>query len=328
MPERASIFETVQIGPETVPGTAVPATKKLSAMGISIRPAITSRRFRPGGNKLDTLIIPGRKSSEADVEGVGTFVDPCYALSSVLGTTTPTGVAGSTGAFDWIFAMNSSGPDNPKTFTVESGSSVRAARVTHGVFTEYGMTFNSEEVTVSGALIGQRYEDGITRTVAGVTSTSASPIIPDDTDVFIDTTFAALGTTKQLRAMSAEFKVGNRYSPLWVMNSANASWVAIVETAPDVTLNLTVAADAAGMANLTALETGATRYVRLKNEGSAILATVAKHLFQIDMAARVENIGSLQDQDGVFAATWNFRAIDTTSLAGVQVKVTNDLASL
>lgn len=327
MSERATVFEDTILGMEVVPGTSVAVTKRMTAMGIAATPDVTTRRFRPRGRKLDTLVIPGKRMTNAEIEGAGTFHDPVYALSSIFGKPTPILVPTATAVWDWTFVTLPAAPDVPQTFTVESGSTVRAAKFTHGLFTEYGMEMNSDEVNVSGAMIGQVYTDGVAKTTVGVTATGDTPIIPDDTDVFLDTTFGAIGTTKLLRALGANWNIASKYNPLWVMNSANPSWVAPVETPPDLTLTMTLEADAAGMAILTALETGVTRWVKIFNQGPIIESTF-RYEFEVLMAARVEAVNSLGDNDGVYAVEWGFRAVDTSDIAGAKIRIRTNFNTL
>jgi len=327
MTDRATVFEDTIIGLETTRGVSVPVTKRLSSLGFSISPEIETRRFRPQGRKLDTLVIPGRSSSTADIEGAGTFHDIVYALSSILGKTTPVLVATTTAVWDWTFNILPSAPDNPATYTVESGSSVRAAKFTHGMFTDLTLDMNTEEVTVSGTMMGQGYTDGVAKTTAGVTSTGDTPIIPDDIDVFLDSTFATLATTQLLRVMGVNLEIGSRFSPVWTMNSQIDSWAAYVETAPDLAITLNVEADTAGMALLPHLRTGATRWIAIKTAGPIIEGT-SKYELDIRGPVKVEAINSLGDSDGVYAAEWGLRAIDTTDISGVRIRVRTNFSTL
>jgi hypothetical protein len=432
MTERATVFEDAQIGPESLAakGVAVAADTRLPAIGINMTPAITTRRFRPRGRKLDTLIVPGKKSTEGDIEGVATYQDPVYVLDSLLGTTTPTIPGGATLARERLWRIISSGPDNPQSYTVEAGSSVRAARATHVVFTEMSLELNSEEVNIGGALIGQRYVDGITRTadreevqtvvqagasagdftltfegqttaaiaynaaasvvqtrlealsnvapgdvtcaggplgtsgvtvtfentgallgdrtlmtanIAGLTGGTVTitetikgiqiseleqvPVQPDDIVLYMDEAFEDIGTTVVDRLLSATLTIGDRYAPLWVVNRANASWVAIIETAPNITLEYVVEADADGMAYLTDMENGDTKFARLECLGPEI-ETGQNYLLQVDFVGAIDDLGGMDDEDGVWGVTWTLRALDDDDMVGIEVLMRNEIAAL
>ena len=327
MTDRASVFEDTIIGVEVTPGTSVAVTKRLSATGISSTPNIATRRFRPMGRKMDTLVIPGKSSTEASIEGAGTYYDLVYLLSSIMGKVTPVLVPTSVSAYDWTFIITPGGPDIAQTYTVESGSSVRASKFTGGLVTELGIEINSDEINISGAMIGRVYQDGVTKTVAGVTDTATTPILPDAVDVTSDATFAAIGTTKLLRALSASVNISNKYAPLWVLDSAQTSFAGHVETAPDITATLMTEADAAGMALFPLLQAGTTRFIRIKNIGPTVVTTF-NHEIEIDLAVKVEAINSLGDQDGVYGAEWALRAVDDALLDGIKIRIRNGLAAL
>lgn len=316
MPERSSLAQGVQIGVETTEGTVVPANRKLQALSIALAPNLETNRFRPMGQKYDALVTPGKEWSVADVSGVATYDELIYPLSMILTSTTPTefGGVGSAGR-QWVFAPSSSAEDNVKSFTVEQGGSVRAHRAPGVVLTDFGITWNRDNVELSGSGMGQLFTDGVTMTAAP-TTVPLVPILPSQINVFSDPTFAALGTTKLLRALEGELSIGSRFGPVWVLNSANTSYVARVETEPDATFRLQLEADPAGMGPLTNARAGSTLYIRVAATGAAITPGTSSYTMQFDMACKVESIGSLDDVDGVYAIEYDMRLVHDAGLGG------------
>ena len=326
-PERATIFETMQIGVETVPGTAVAATKRLGSIGINAAPALTSKRYRPRGRKLDTLVIPGRRSTEGTIDGQATFNELQYPLSSLCGAAAISTPVGATLAREWLFDIASNGPDNGKTYTVEIGSSVFGNRFPHGIFTGLSMNFGTEEISLGGNIIGHKWQKEFAMTTGGgVTEIPLEPIDPNDVSIYVDATHAALGTTLMERIFAAEWGIGDKYGPVWVINAANPSWVTTVETPPDATLGLTFAADAVGMDFLDVFEAGATRFVRIEAVGREIEAG-QDYLLRADFAAKAEQV-AFPDQDGVVGAAWSLRQVEDPLLTGLRVLLRNEQAAL
>ena len=134
------------------------------------------------------------------------------------GAGTPT-QQGATAAYKWTFTPAQSAEDTIKTFTVEQGSSVRAGRFAYGLVTQLGVKFDRSGVAVTGAMLGHAYEDGVTMTGTPA-AIAVQPIQPTEVSVYMDTTGASIGTTKLTRVLRAEFEIGDRYSPLWTLNSA------------------------------------------------------------------------------------------------------------
>jgi hypothetical protein len=65
MPDRALVQEIVEIGVETVVGTAVPSTVKLQAVQVELDSDITVDRIAPSGNLWDTIAAPRQEYSSA-----------------------------------------------------------------------------------------------------------------------------------------------------------------------------------------------------------------------------------------------------------------------
>lgn len=160
MTDRASIFETVQIGVETTPGVAVPALKKLQSLGIEPAARIETKSFRAMGNKFPSLVVPGKEWVTARLSGLATYTEIIYALASVLGYTVPV-QQGGTAAYQWVHAPHVSSPDTVKTFTVEQGSYLRAHRFTNGLVTAFGVKYSREAIELSGEMLGRSLEDKI-----------------------------------------------------------------------------------------------------------------------------------------------------------------------
>jgi len=157
MPERAEVFESVQVGVENraAKGAAVAATKALTSIGIEAGPELESSEYRPRGRKLNTIVTPGRRWTGGSLSGRLTYTEIVYFLASLYGYAAPATPVGATAAREWPFGMNPTGPDDYQSYTVEIGSSVRSARFKHGTVTDLGIDFGTEEIAVDGSIIGQ-----------------------------------------------------------------------------------------------------------------------------------------------------------------------------
>lgn len=161
MVERATIYQIVQIGKETTAGTAVAATKKLTA--TSIDPAIKTEisTFRGVGSKFTTIAALGKEWSESGIEGQAAYNDLSYLLAGIIQNATPV-QQGATTAYKTTYTISNSAPDSVATYSVErgySGPGGRAHKFAYGQVTELGLDFSRDEVTVSGSMLGQRVTD-------------------------------------------------------------------------------------------------------------------------------------------------------------------------
>lgn len=326
MAERASVFQVTQLGLETTPGTSVAANRRLQA--VSIEPAIKAEvsAIRPTGVKFPTGAAPGREWVEASISGMAAYNDLAYLLASVLMKATPA-QQGTTTAYLWTFTPAQAAADTVATYTVETGSSVRAGKFTYGLVTKFTLKADRNTVEVGGSLIGRAYQDGITMT-GSPTQVALQPVLPTHVSVYADDTSGALGTTKLTRLLSAELSISNRFGTLWTLDAAESAWVAHVELQPTATLKLLVEADAQGMGLLTTMRAGSKKYIRLKAVGP-VIEGIYNYTLQCDLAGTVTDVGEFSDQDGVYAIEWTLQATyDSAWGKALEVALTNTLTAL
>jgi hypothetical protein len=328
MAERSALNQSVQIGVESTPGTSVAASKRLQAIGIEPSPDVEMDEFRPIGQKYRAITTLGKEWVTADISGRGSYNELVYLLSSVVGTAVVTN-PGAALAYNWQFLPESFDDDAPKTFTVEHGSSVRADKFTYGIVTEFGMTFNRTNIEVTGSMMGRALTDGITMTAAP-TAVPLVPIIPTQVSVYMNDSFATIGTTKLSRAISAEFNLGSRFAGVWVLDAANPQYVNHIETEPDLSLGMTLQADAAGMALLNTMRTGATKFIRIEATGPTdSIESGQAYTFRLDMAAKVSDTQGFSDEDGVYAVGFDFVGVhDSGWDKAYEFNIKNTLSAL
>ncbi len=330
MAERSSITQLVNFGAESTatPGTAVVSGKQMTAMMLEVGPSINFDHFRPSGFKYSTIVTTGKDWASAKITGQPTYTELVYPLSSLLGVATISTPGGGTASRNWAFNPSTTANDVPNTFTVECGSSVRASKFNYGLVTGLTIPFDRDKISMSGDMIGQFLTDGIT-----ITGTAAAvaliPILSKQLTVFSDATFGSLGSSTLGRVMSGEFSLVNRYSPLWVVNAANTSWVTHVEVEPQATFKITTEADAAGMAHLTNARAGTTEFLRFQGIGDVIEAGTITYKLTIDMAAKVESVSTFKDQDGVYAIDYQYRIVHDSGYGkALTVNLVNALTAL
>lgn len=323
MADRASIFQTVQIGVESTPGTAVAANKKLQSMMIEPGMKAEIQSYRAMGSKFPSLAALGKEWTEASVSGGLTYSEVIYPLSSVLGATTPTGTTAKT----WVFAPATSAADTPKTFTIEQGSSERAHKFAYGLFNSFGMKFSRESCEVSGSMIAAAITDNITMT-GSPTSVELVPVMPTQVLVYLADTAAGLDAASALgRAISVEWNISDRFGPVWALNGST-TWAAFVETEPKLEVKMTLEADAEGMALITNMRAGTTKFVRIEGVG-AIISGADTYQITIDTACKIVDVDPFSDEDGVYAIGWTMNGFhDATWGKATQVTAVNTIAAL
>ena len=327
MAERASIFEGIQIGVETTPGTEVDAVKKLEAYQITPNYSGSIEPFRGAGFKFPNLVTVGKEMTEASLDGILDFNCLTYMLASLVSYSAPSQV-GTLTAYTWTFSPDSDGPDTVKTYTIERGSSVRAQQFEYGMVTGLSFSFSAadSQIAVSGSIIGTELRDGITMT-SNPTVVEAVPATVKESTVRLASTQAGLaGATPLARVLAAEWHYNDKFKPVYVVDS-NDSFTAVVEGESNLGGSITLEADAEGSAFLTQVRAGTQYWIQKKWVGVAIGTTTYDLTFQ--MPIQFTSFPTMSDQDGVVAKEYQYTAVhDGTWGKALSISLTNTVASL
>lgn len=323
MGEKASIFQTVQIGIETTPGTPVAANKKLLA--TSIIPAVKTEgdAFRAIGNKYPSFAVINKEWSEASIDGKLTYNEILYLLSSLLSQPTPV-QQGATTAYKWTFTSNTSAEDAGKTFTVEQGDTNSAWRAAGMKVSGLEFTFNRNEVTLTGTAIGQALETGITMT-ASPTSMTPKPVLPAHLKLYMADSRAGLDAAQAVsRGFSLTWSLTDKNALAWPIGQSPV----LIESEPSVEAKLSLATDTTGLGLIATMRSGATKWFRIKAEGDTI-QTSYKYTVQIDFPGQITEVGEFSDEDGLYLVEYTLAMIhDATWGKAFQIDVIADVQTL
>jgi hypothetical protein len=330
MPERATVFNTVQIGLETTPGTNIAANKLLASLDFGTGIKAQNKLFKPAGRKFASFVVPGKEWVEAKLSGQATYGEVIYPLCGILKKVTPT--TDTVVAKLWTMAPALNAEDTVATYSVEQGSATRAHEFSYGLVNDYTLKFSREGVEHSGTMIGQALVDPGTMS-AGATAveTTPIPIAGDDISVYLADSWALLSSASAAtRVLSAEWSIAGRFGQVWALDSSQASFAALAELAPKVTLKLQMEADATGMGLLPLMRQGTQKWVRIKCAGANIAGETAKpYMLQLDGCYGVMEPSEMKDQDGVYAIEWTLNAnYDPTVSKTIEAQVRNLVSAL
>ena len=326
MAERSAMFEGVQIGKETTPGTAVAANKKLMATSFEVGPAVDVAVFRPNGYKFNTIASLNTEMVEGDISGQMSYTDLTYLMSSLVSADTPATV-GTTGK-EWVFASDSDGPDAPVTFTVEQGSSVHAHSFANMQVTGLTLTFSVDGCEVGGTIIGEALEDDITMT-ASPTEIELQPVMRTQVGVKVAFVSGGLGAASFLsRILSIEWSLTDRFEPLWTLNQSTTYDVTL-ESEPTGEVTWLMEADDEGMALLDNMRAGDTVFIGIYAEGPVIGAGPATYELTIITAVKITDISPIRAEDNIIAVEYTGTFTHDADFGkAFTVTIINDLAAL
>lgn len=109
--ERAEVYEGVQWGVETTPGTVVPADKILYGLTFEFDHMTDIKPYRPAGRKFNTASQRGKEMTSGRIEGIQCYNDMIYLGNSWMNKTAPNvpvnnstwNVTGATGTFGFTY---------------------------------------------------------------------------------------------------------------------------------------------------------------------------------------------------------------------------------
>ncbi len=298
MPGRSIVNQGALIKRETTAGTAdITAMKRV--LGLRVMPGYTDdgESFTASGSKVPTAYTYNTNLGEHEVESVQDFNAMTYTLCGGFGAPVTTTPAGATTAKLHTYTLNPSGADALASFTVMWGDTTQALQLKHFVFTSLTLGIERTSLTLDSAAMSHEPITGIAMPTTGITEVGTVLAAGKSWDAYLDSTYAALGTTKLLAAYNGSVSFPDKYSPDWVINSANASFDSLLESEgfePEV--ELTLGFDAASVSLVDAFTAGTVRFLRLKTTGPLIEAAIPYSL-EVDLAIRIISRGTMTKSD-------------------------------
>lgn len=329
---RSLVNQGLYLQRETVPGTAATnAMQRYLGIKGTIGWEVEKEYFRASGYKAVTGENTLTELGTADLEVIQDYNAMLPLLSGVFGepVTTPL-TATPTPAYEHVFTIDPQAADTLVAFTAMWGDAQRALQATNLAF--HGLTIGVQrtELSLSSEAILRAPQTGIALPATGVTEVPMVPVRANTYDVYLDTTWAGLGTTKLLALYATEVSFGAKYGPDWVVNSALASFSELMEQEEiDYTQSLTVGFDATAEGLIGAALQGGMRFVRVASTGPDINGTDSYSL-QVDTAVVLNptDVGSAPNSPAVVVNFDGTLQVDATSGQFARVTLVNGLAGL
>lgn len=172
----------------------------------------------------------------------------------------------------------------------------------------------------------------IATTTAGVNVYPEFPMYPLQsqlTDIYIDSSAAALGTTVMARVFELDVNWANLVAPFFPIRSTTTSFGGQAETEQQNPIVLTVQADSAGRAYLTNnFRKGVAMFIRSQT-GGALLDGTNSFMHQLDVCMMITNAVDWQVAENLYTIRYTGRMfLDNAWGKGANVVLQNKLAAL
>jgi hypothetical protein len=331
--DRSVVQEIVEVGVETAPGTAVPSTVKLNGLMIDLDTAIEIDRFGPAGNLWDSIAAPRQEWGTGSLSGYPTYTELPYVFSNIFGAATITTPSGAVTARRWHWKPSSSTPWTPLTWTIRRGVVNNSAEsAAYGLLAGLGMSFTrTAQPTISGDLFARALDYTASVGASGIVAAPLIPILPPQVCVYLDPTYAAIGTTRLTRDFLASFDIGALFGPFWTLDCTLNSFGGHTPLKPTTTATLQLGNDTQGREPVTPMRAGDTRFMRLEATGVQIDAgpPIIPYRLRMDFALKVVVAPKRGDSDGLSTLEWGFGIIDDPNFGGaLEITLDTTLAAL
>lgn len=312
---RATATQRLQVGVESVHGTAVAAGKRLLGLSLGIPNAMTPKDpFRPTGSLAAVASAVQKEHTEVTFEGALCYNAIGYVLSSLLkgtgahGTYKPATFAGET----------------VKSFSMEYGDSARADKWAFGMFSGLQLRGTRTEVSMSGDIFGQTLTKGATLTTTP-TDVPAVLVDPKSIDIKIGADVGSLAAITD--GYEWEWSCKGRWKPTFPFDSTQDSFSDIVAAAPELSAKICVEDGSEAAGYLDSLRAKTTNICQITATGPAIDES-NNYGFQLTFPFEFLK-SSGKDTDGVLCGEFDLMPkYDSTFGGWVEFVTLNGLGSL
>lgn len=319
----------IQIGRESTAGTAVPATEIWRGEGAgedqrTVVFPVEDVGYLSGVNRSYTPRVYGALDMSATP---ATFEQLPHILEA--GVKTVTATADGSG-YVYTYPLPTTAANTIKTYTLEAGDNQQAEEAEYAQCRSFGISGAPGEALM---LTADWYGRQRTKTTfTSLSLTAVEEMLFQNTKLYIDAIGGTAGATQATNTLLGfELNVTTGMTPVWTADGQlYFSFSKTVQ--PEVLLTCTFEHDAVGVARRDDFAAGTARLVRLLTTGTALTGsggTYTTKALQIDLAAKIDSIETIDEIDGNDVVRVTFRArYSSTSSSFATITVCNTLAAL
>lgn len=326
---RSIVNQGLYLQRETTPGT--PATDAMRRY-LSIRGRIgwdvNKEYFQAAGYKLTTGENVLTEMGSADLEVTQDYNGMLPMLTGAFGA--PVTTALDDDAYQHVFTLDARQADTLVTYTAIWGDPTLALQATAFAFNGFGFEVGRTGLSASTSAILRAPDTSGAVPTTGVTEVPFVPVRASTYDVFMDSSWANLGTTKLLALYRANVDFPDKLEPDWIVNSALPSYSELMEREGyEPTLGMTVGFDATAVGMIDDALQGGMKFIRIAANGPDINGT-DNYAFEFDCAAILNpgGVNSAPDSAAVVVEFDGRVQVDGESGQAAAVRLVNTVASV
>lgn len=323
-------YQFIQLGVETVKGTAVDATHIWRGLGTPDNQTTVKRPKENIGYKphVDRTYISDKLAVLELAEIEATFEQlPLILMAGIKNIAT--GVADGVGSGKkYIYPFPTTSDNDIKTLTCEGGDDIGAELMSYGFVRGFNINGKSDEALKMSANIQGRQWAPDTKT-GGLSLPVVEEMLFNPSKLYIDgTTIGSTLISNTLLSMSLEVQTGWRAV---ATASGNLYFSHLEHSADlmDVVMNLTFLHTSGILAEKANKDNEVVRLIRFLSEGSALASagTYSKKSLIIDLAGKWEEFNKLGEMDGASVYNAKLKGLySSTAAQFATITVVNEVA--
>lgn len=328
---RGSVGIVSQIGVETTPGVAVAANRLLPSLSLMPKPTFKTQKYRAQGARTTTVVTQAEHMGEGELTGVLDYNSIIWLFNGIFPFAAGTQI-GALQAYtrQWNAGVFTSDMAR-KTFTIEKGDAESADRYASAQIKSIGLEATQDQFNVKGSMFALYPELDIVLTAAP-TKIPERPVQRDHINLYIDSTYAAIGTTQVTQARRESLDIGEKFKPAWYHNRSIPSFTDIVETPYEASLTWATGHNAQSRAVHAGIKQNPKKYLRWEAIGNLLGTNGATPVYEkiwLDMAVRFEKATELENDDDIYGYEYQC-ALNDDAAEGTHLIVTvvNGLANM
>jgi hypothetical protein len=178
-----------------------------------------------------------------------------------------------------------------------------------------------------------RYPTDNTTLTATPTEIAERPVERNDVDVYIDTSYANLGSTKLTEALAENFDCGTKFKEVFVHNSAAAEFYDVIEIPYEAKYSFETVHNAQSRTLVAAITTNPTKWIRWAAVGNLLGNVSSVDYYEkiwIDMAFKFDAPEPMENEGEVYGYKFNGTTYPDSAGLGshMRITVTNGIATL
>ena len=262
---RATVYQGIQIGPETTAGVLVPTTKRLAGIEIMSDYVIPIKEVKYVGTKVATGTQKSKEAMSGKYQGIIDYNLQTYIFASMFGLIAPNSLGPYSQSWHW--APSPVNPLSPLSFTVEQGSAKGAEKWGFNIFGETKLKWAKDTASIDGTIFGQ----SVVRNAVMTSNVPRLPPVPaDPRSVSVYYSVDSLNYTKITQSLDGEIDFSGLWDPTYHVDDANNSFDTAFEKTPSFGGMLTCEEGSDADMLFNAMENGSLLYLGVKIRGPLI----------------------------------------------------------